>query len=1230
MAKVGGPRVFFDVVGTFNAARLITDSRAQMAVVESIVLDSMDAVVQSFAGIGESVTQLTSKVVPMGVALSEATIEFEKFAGENERLADGIIKTGMAFGFTAEQSLAAGAKMAQLTAVIGEAAVQTATELGQTFALISGMGTEEAMTRMINLQQQTGFMYGDLTKAQFEYLDAQDQQNTVYANTIEVLDQLNTIENRSASTMKQLTFVMNQFASQANRTGESISHMAAMSAVLIESGEEQGKAGRALRMIYARLGSNIQNNNDLLHQQGIETKTATGEMRPLSDIVTELAAKFPDLTAEQQQLIVQTVAGNDHYVRFVKLIDNAARMQELATDATTNQSTATEELNRVIEDNSTKYKEAQAQLQHYQAEVGQALLPAMTEATLMQARFNKGIASFGDSAIFSKLAQFVLQLQVFGQVAGGVIDTYMNMKSVNIAMMTHQTVLRAINGEEIIRTDLYRKQGLFSGITLSNQKDYARIAVMAVQSELMATEHIEQQANLVMMIKQEKEGVYNNEQRLRAIFQEQNVIKQDQLASEMKMIEVVQQRNGYANYELNAAKALAATKMRLTAKEYSILQTSVTQRRILLNTEEMEVRLHEKNLALAQITQRDNQSAIDAALQRNQIERENTQARTAAAALRRRELDEERQLLYTLDEQQRVANEANVQGIRDMLGLHEAKSIALQDEIGLEEALLREHNEAIIMAQTEAQAQQRLNDLDDETVMIMQQLGVARERIVLLTEEEIHQAKVLMFAKEEMNEADRVALEQKLAIAIQERNTIDGLNQSENAVNRMSAQMGKLSMAAGMAAMGVGLLSNVLGLDEDESMRVQLILMSMSMIPAIVQMSAMSASMMTTSASAAAAAGGTAGFSFSLAGLTVAARSAAASVSALVVAAAPIAGLAMLVGVVAYGFSKMISNANDGAEDFAELNTELKITLELLNTLTELEASAVDTPVELANQLGATFDLTTASLNALMDASEQSEAVLADMREKQSNYADDDPFFKMYQERINAIVSFNGLVEQQAAVLAGDELAHTFGTARLAKMVDLIANDMIDSPEIEGRIGNYLGQQEIMQYRHNQTGASWYEGTGEYEDVNVNVHDMKEVNRLLKDGTMKISDLDEQTKEALYNAADAYVFAANSFGFIVDDVVEGGGAMGDGFSTAEEKMRSFANAREELFFGGKSQYMSGDMMKQVVNKGVENLYQNVELLMTNNFFGLTIDEAIDKVTDGVTRQLIEQGVPLRS
>ena len=107
-----------------------------------------------------------------------------------------------------------------------------------------------------------------------------------------VLDQLNTIENRSAATMEQITFVMNQFASQAHLANEEIRTMAAMSAVMIETGEEQGKGGRALRMMFARLGSDIGGAATELENLGIAVTDANGDMRGLSDILKELEPQF--------------------------------------------------------------------------------------------------------------------------------------------------------------------------------------------------------------------------------------------------------------------------------------------------------------------------------------------------------------------------------------------------------------------------------------------------------------------------------------------------------------------------------------------------------------------------------------------------------------------------------------------------------------------------------------------------------------------------------------------------------------------------------------------------------------------------------------------------------------------------------------------------------------------------------------------------------------------------
>ena len=176
---------------------------------------------------------------------------------------------GEEFSFTAEQTYEAGARMAQMGAVIGKGNIVAGTRLGIQFALISGLETEAAMRRLTNLQQQTGFMIGDkLTKQQFQQLSVSEQRNVINKETMSVLDQLNTIENRSIATMDQLTFTMNQFAAQAHMTGSSISEMAAMSATMIEAGEQQGPAGRALRMMYARLGGDIGGARTKLEEMG--------------------------------------------------------------------------------------------------------------------------------------------------------------------------------------------------------------------------------------------------------------------------------------------------------------------------------------------------------------------------------------------------------------------------------------------------------------------------------------------------------------------------------------------------------------------------------------------------------------------------------------------------------------------------------------------------------------------------------------------------------------------------------------------------------------------------------------------------------------------------------------------------------------------------------------------------------------------------------------------------
>ena len=194
-----------------------------------------------------------------------------------------------------------------------------------------------------------------------------------------VLDQLNTVENRSAATMEQITKVMNQFAAQGEIAGDSITYMAAASATLIEAGEEQGKAGRALRMMYARLGANTGNNAEVLAEFGVAVKDSSGNLRSMEEIMYDLSRAMEGQTEADRMRVAQAIAGNDHYVRALKLMENQTRTMQLNHQAIKELDTAEDELARRMAETAFQIEQTEAKISNLKAEIGDGLAPHLRQ-----------------------------------------------------------------------------------------------------------------------------------------------------------------------------------------------------------------------------------------------------------------------------------------------------------------------------------------------------------------------------------------------------------------------------------------------------------------------------------------------------------------------------------------------------------------------------------------------------------------------------------------------------------------------------------------------------------------------------------------------------------------------------------------------------------------------------------------------------------------------------------
>ena len=499
VGRAGASKIFFDVVGTFQSQRLIMDADAAFTTFQALGMDAFSGIEEAALLVHEQIQEIVDATVPLSREIAEARIEFDKFISDANRadLGGQIKDIGIQFGYTGDQALRAGAKMAQLSTLLGEESVPAATEMSLAFGMIGEMEAEHAMQRMINLQQQTSFMLRGTTQAQFDLMDAEEKAHQIRIATIATLNELNSVEDHSAANMERITFVMNQFAAQAHLTGESIAEMAAMSAVLIEAGEEQGKAGRALRMIYARLGADTNGAASELEALGVAVKKADGTMRPLNDILVDLDKATVNLSEGERQRIAQTVAGNNHYVRMLKLMEGTERMTNLIGHANDNASPVVEILNERFKDTAIRLNQAETALFNLRAEIGDEFLPIVTEATEAQVAFNEMYLALLQAPLLGDAVKsFISFQQMVSMTVGPMMGMFLNIKQMNLALMTAVQVARALNGTQIAGFQQGQKKRLLEQELARIERNSLGFSQAKIMTQEMANAKLEEELNI--------------------------------------------------------------------------------------------------------------------------------------------------------------------------------------------------------------------------------------------------------------------------------------------------------------------------------------------------------------------------------------------------------------------------------------------------------------------------------------------------------------------------------------------------------------------------------------------------------------------------------------------------------------------------------------------------------------------------------------------------------------
>ena len=497
MTRIGASQAFFNIVANFNAEKLITDARSLRTVMKAVELDTYEAMLKPFEDFNTAINAGIDLVKDLSVELGQAGVEFEKFFGSEDidDTRDSIIELGRAYNQTFSDALAAGSRAAQVANLIGRENVDILTEQGMILAEISDLTTEEAQKGIIKLQQQTGILFAGRSQAEFEQLGLLQQRAVLLAGSAEALNSLNTIANRSVALEGDLVQTMTNFAAQGKLAGDSFHFMAAASAVMLEAGEEAGTAGRALRMTYARLGGNINGTADKLEAMGFQLRQENGEMKKMQDILQELSDKgFHNLTGQQKQNIAQIIAGNRHYVRFIKLMENFDRATELAADGLAGFDDAGKQAEKALSDVSNQLEIQQKRLENYQAAVGRGLGEFMIGEAERKADFMQVVHSIQEST--GALGEMMGRMKATLEMTGGFIKMGIAIRSLGIGMEIMDSVQRSMLGIEIANRTLHSKQAdYFEG--RKQLTDHEKRGLQIIQEKTQRINFFMEQQNLL-------------------------------------------------------------------------------------------------------------------------------------------------------------------------------------------------------------------------------------------------------------------------------------------------------------------------------------------------------------------------------------------------------------------------------------------------------------------------------------------------------------------------------------------------------------------------------------------------------------------------------------------------------------------------------------------------------------------------------------------------------------
>ena len=267
--------------------------------------------------------------------------------------------------------------------------------------------------------------------------------------SIRIVDSLNEVDNNYAISTKQLATGLQKSASTAKTFGvtmeETVGHITAIGAVTMESGNI---IGNSLKTIYSRI-TTLGKSEEVLNSIGVDLKTIgkNGEedVRPVNDILGDLALRWTDLSDSQRQNIAVQVAGRYQLSRFLALMNNYDMSLQATETAVFSQGSAMRENAEYMKSFEARINQLKNGWVELSSAVGDAVLSsAMMEIIRLLTTLAQGAVVFVQKfgalpAVLGVIGAIALKMGVFRKVVDSITTGMTGMQVAFVSSATGAT-----------------------------------------------------------------------------------------------------------------------------------------------------------------------------------------------------------------------------------------------------------------------------------------------------------------------------------------------------------------------------------------------------------------------------------------------------------------------------------------------------------------------------------------------------------------------------------------------------------------------------------------------------------------------------------------------------------------------------------------------------------------------------------------------------------------------